>query len=57
MPQSKLINRRVVLASRPHGAPLEANFHIEQSPFLSQQKGRLCCVPFTSHLPLTCVVA
>ncbi len=32
MPQSKLINRRVVLASRPHGAPLEANFRIEQSP-------------------------
>lgn len=57
MPQSKLINRRVVLASRPHGAPLEANFHIEQSPFLSQQKGRFCCVPFTSHLTLTCVVA
>lgn len=41
MPQSKLINRRVVLASRPHGAPLEANFRIEQSPIPEPAEGQV----------------
>ncbi|WP_345831180.1 NADP-dependent oxidoreductase [Erwinia sp. HDF1-3R] len=29
MPQDKQTNRRIVLASRPHGAPTEANFRLE----------------------------
>lgn len=41
MPQSKLINRRVVLASRPHGAPVEANFRIEQSPIPEPAEGQV----------------
>ncbi|CAD5106192.1 NADP-dependent oxidoreductase [Zestomonas carbonaria] len=32
MSQSKQINRSIVLASRPHGAPTGANFRIEQGP-------------------------
>ncbi|WP_034943607.1 NADP-dependent oxidoreductase [Erwinia oleae] len=29
MPQDKHTNRRIVLASRPHGAPVESNFRLE----------------------------
>jgi len=32
MSQSKTINRRFLLASRPHGAPTPDNFKLEQSP-------------------------
>jgi NADPH-dependent curcumin reductase CurA len=32
MPQSTQVNRRIVLASRPHGAPTEANFRLEETP-------------------------
>ncbi|KWR80386.1 NADP-dependent oxidoreductase [Pseudomonas sp. PI1] len=31
MSQSKQFNRSIVLASRPHGAPVQANFRVEQS--------------------------
>jgi hypothetical protein len=41
MSQSKLINQRVVLASRPHGAPAEANFRIEQSPIPEPAEGQV----------------
>lgn len=41
MPQSKQVNRRVVLASRPHGAPVEANFRIEQSPIPQPAEGQV----------------
>lgn len=41
MPQSKLINRRVVLASRAHGAPVEANFRIEQSLIPEPEEGQV----------------
>ncbi|HWW03671.1 NADP-dependent oxidoreductase [Collimonas sp.] len=32
MPQSKTVNRRILLASRPHGAPTAENFKLDQSP-------------------------
>lgn len=32
MPQQPSVNRRLVLASRPHGAPTEANFRLEETP-------------------------
>lgn len=41
MPQSKQINRSVVLASRPHGAPVEANFLIEQGPIPEPAEGQV----------------
>ena len=41
MPQSKQINRSVVLASRPHGAPVEANFRIEQGPIPEPAEGQV----------------
>lgn len=41
MPQSKLINRRVVLASRPQGAPVDADFRIEQSPIPEPAEGQV----------------
>ena len=41
MSQSQLSNRRVVLASRPHGAPVEANFRIEQSPIAQPADGQV----------------
>lgn len=41
MPQSKQINRSVVLASRPHGAPVEANFRIEQDPIPEPAEGQV----------------
>ena len=31
MPQSAQFNRRIVLASRPHGAPTAENFRIEEN--------------------------
>lgn len=41
MSQSKQINRSVVLASRPHGAPVEANFLIEQGPIPEPAEGQV----------------
>lgn len=41
MSQSQPSNRRVVLASRPHGAPVEANFRIEQSPIPQPADGQV----------------
>ena len=32
MSQSKTVNRRILLASRPHGAPTAENFKLDQSP-------------------------
>ncbi len=41
MSQSQPSNRCVVLASRPHGAPVEANFRIEQSPIPQPADGQV----------------
>lgn len=41
MSQSKQINRSVVLVSRPHGAPVEANFLIEQGPIPEPAEGQV----------------
>lgn len=32
MPQDKQTNRRLLLASRPHGAPTAASFRLESQP-------------------------
>jgi NADPH-dependent curcumin reductase CurA len=41
MTQSKQINRRIVLASRPHGAPTNANFHLDQQPLPEPAEGQV----------------
>ena len=41
MTQSKRINRRIVLASRPHGAPTSANFHLDQQPLPEPTEGQV----------------
>ncbi|AUX92838.1 NADP-dependent oxidoreductase [Mixta gaviniae] len=41
MPQQKERNRRVILASRPHGAPTEANFRIDTQPVPTPGEGQL----------------
>lgn len=39
--QSTLVNRSVVLASRPHGSPTEANFRIEQASIPEPGEGQV----------------
>lgn len=41
MPQDKQTNRRIVLASRPHGAPTEANFRLESQHVPTPAKGEV----------------
>ncbi|WP_312041524.1 NADP-dependent oxidoreductase [Erwinia sp.] len=41
MPQDKQTNRRIVLASRPHGAPGEANFRLESEHVPTPGKGQV----------------
>ncbi|MEM4985866.1 NADP-dependent oxidoreductase [Collimonas sp. H4R21] len=41
MSQSKTINRRFLLASRPHGAPTPDNFKLEQSPVPAPAAGQV----------------
>ncbi|KML70791.1 NADP-dependent oxidoreductase [Pectobacterium peruviense] len=41
MPQTDRINRRVVLAQRPHGAPTQDNFHLEQQAVPSINTGQV----------------
>ena len=41
MTQSKRINRRILLASRPHGAPTSANFHLDQQPLPEPTEGQV----------------
>ncbi|MEH0873637.1 NADP-dependent oxidoreductase [Pectobacterium cacticida] len=41
MPQTNRINRRVVLAQRPHGAPTQDNFRLEQQPVPSINAGQV----------------
>jgi NADPH-dependent curcumin reductase len=41
MTQTTQINRRLVLASRPHGAPTAANFRLEQRPLTEPGDGEI----------------
>ncbi|QQA75441.1 NADP-dependent oxidoreductase [Pectobacterium parmentieri] len=41
MPQTDRINRRVVLAQRPHGAPTQENFRLEQQAVPSVETGQV----------------
>lgn len=41
MPQQKERNRRVLLASRPHGAPTEANFRFDTQPVPAPDDGEV----------------
>lgn len=41
MPQTDRINRRVVLAQRPHGAPTQENFRLEQQAVPSVDAGQV----------------
>ncbi|MBF2996253.1 NADP-dependent oxidoreductase, partial [Pseudomonas aeruginosa] len=41
MSQSTQVNRRIVLASRPHGAPTRDNFRIEQVPLPEPGAGQV----------------
>ena len=41
MTQNSQINRRLVLASRPHGAPTAANFRLEQLPLAEPKDGEV----------------
>lgn len=57
MNQSVSQNRRWVLASRPHGAPVAENFRLEEQPVPEPQAGQLCCARSGCRLILTCVGA
>lgn len=41
MSQNQKMNRRIILADRPHGAPTNANFALEQSPIPTPQTGQV----------------
>ena len=41
MSQSAKTNRRLVLASRPHGAPVADNFRLEEHPVPAPAEGQL----------------
>ncbi|MFD3238080.1 NADP-dependent oxidoreductase [Rahnella perminowiae] len=41
MPQSQSENRRIVLASRPHGKPVDDNFRLEKAPLPQAKDGQL----------------
>ena len=45
MSQSQSENRRIVLASRPHGKPVDDNFHLEKGPLPQAQEGQLLLRP------------
>ncbi len=57
MIQSTQSNRRIVLASRPHGAPTPANFRLEENPLRPQQTVRCCCARCIYPLIPICVGA
>lgn len=40
-------NRRWVLASRPHGAPVPENFRLEDDEVATPGEGGFCCAPFS----------
>lgn len=50
-------NRRWVLASRPHGAPVPENFRLEEDEVHPRAKARFCCALFIFPSIPTCVAA
>ncbi len=46
MGQQKQRNRRWVLASRPHGAPVPENFRLEEDDVATPVKDRCYCAQF-----------
>lgn len=46
MSQTDRINRRIVLASRPHGAPTQDNFRLSSKMIPEIKEGRSCCARF-----------
>lgn len=57
MPQLQSENRRIVLASRPHGKPVDDNFRLEKAPLPQAKHGQLYCAPYGFHSTRTCAVA
>lgn len=55
MGQQKQRNRRWVLASRPHGAPVPENFRLEEDESQHQVRGRCYCVLFICRWTRICV--
>ena len=52
MSQSKEYNRRIVLAQRPHGAPVPENFRLENAPVPEPAEGQvLLCTAYLSLDP------
>lgn len=49
MAQQTHRNRRWVLASRPHGAPVAENFRLEEDDVATLAKVRFYCVRFFSR--------
>ena len=41
MPQSDTVNRRLVLAARPHGLPTSQDFRLEQTPVPEPEQGQV----------------
>lgn len=54
MSQSTTQNRRWVLASRPHGAPVADNFRLEEQPIPAPAEGQVLYAPYGSRLIRTC---
>lgn len=50
-------NRRWVLASRPHGAPVLSNFRLEDDTVARPAKGKFYCATCICHSIPTCAVA
>ena len=55
MGQQMQRNRRWVLASRPHGAPVPGNFRLEEEAITQPGDGEVYCVTSTSHSIPICV--
>ncbi|VEI41827.1 zinc-binding dehydrogenase [Citrobacter youngae] len=55
MGQQMQRNRRWVLASRPHGAPVPGNFRLEEEAITPPVTERCYCVTSTSHSIPICV--
>lgn len=55
MGQQKQRNRRWVLASRPHGAPVPENFRLEEDDIATPVRDRCYCAQFICHWTRICV--
>lgn len=55
MGQQKQRNRRWVLASRPHGAPVPENFRLEEDDVATRVKDRCYCAQFICPWTRICV--